>query len=145
MNTIPTLPAIATPFTDRLYEFARQEQAERITRRKIVLRDEDYRTIAKAIREKENIERAFENGRFYDCGEIKLMIRGTEIYVFYEYQATGEIYEDRHGYADHGEKEERIYSEEISGILCEASEDTCDIVFDEKKLIQYFNEPLLLP
>lgn len=143
MNALPTLPVHPTPYTDRLYEFAMQEQAERCARHKMVLHDKDYRAIAKAIREKEDTERTFENGCFYDSNEIKLILRGIEINVFYDYKATGEICEEKRGYADYGEKVECIHSEEVSEVLCEASEDIWDIDFDQKKLIQYFNEPII--
>lgn len=139
MNALPTLPSIATPYTDRLYSFATQEQAERCIRHKLTLREEDYRAIAKAIREKEDMERTFENGCFYDSNEVVLTFRGIEINVFYDYKATGEVCEEKHGYADYGEKVECIHSEEVYEIVCQASEDIWDIDFDEKKLIQYFN------
>ena len=142
MNALPTLPSIATPYTDRLYEFAKQEQAEQNALRKVVLTDLDISVIADAIRKQTEGKASFEYSTSYDdVFDFCITLQGVELYVVYDYHAEGHTWDNYHSDRGDSERGEELSFESISDILIEPVEPTCNIVADKNKLTRYFITP----
>lgn len=137
-NVISELHIDSTSF-DKLCAWAQIQAEHDECRKTITLSDDDYRTISEAIHSRENMVRDLEDGRFYDSGEIVVSMHGTEISVMYDYIAYGGVFEDNHGMDGYGEMIEYINREEIYDVLCISDDEYIDVVFDEKKLKQHFN------
>lgn len=104
----------------------------------IKLDEKDYKAIANGIQYKVEPIRNYEQGQYFNTGEIKIMLRGHETVLRYTYYAEGEIYEDRHGYSDYGEKIDTVCLEDVTAdleIICDGEFATD---FDEIRLRKYF-------
>ena len=104
----------------------------------IHLTEQDYKTIAEAIRRREEITRVFECGQYFSQDELHLTLQGHEMLVVYTYYAEGGTEEDRHGYPDYGEKIEHVDLEDVTADVTVVCDGEYDTDFDEMKLQSYF-------